>query len=1139
MTYRYFGYIVISFLLFFSVAHADVLVIRDDVVGGDCAQVGVWDATTKTCTTTADFSLPISLASSSITFDGAGKTLDVSSGNVVLISGVSNVTLKNLHITHGTVGVLVDTAPNITIDSVDVSLASDKGLYVVNDSHGLTMVHNSFHDNKTNVHININLFENNWAGLLIDTTNVVDGKPIYYFENIHDQVLTGLDIGQLYCVSCQNIVVATSTFSTLHNNSQIVLFNTASTTIQGSLFAVGSESTINIIGGHHINIIQNTINDTYQGISTYNSPYLFVNSNTMERNQNGSVYVNHNSDGAVITDNTFRSSPFTVIVNQSADALVVHNNFYDTRGGADIYFFGSANAQSSSPLPVGGNYYEVFDSPSEGCSDQDTNGVCDTEYIASVHDLFAWTTSFGWNTVHTSGNSNVLFIPGIEASRLYRTKRADEGVGDKRLWEPTSSQEVEELMLDDQGSIIPPLLPEYRVFTRDVIDEAYLSEAGPNIYKTFLSTLETLKTGGDIENYDTFAYDWRLALNDIISRGTVDNGNTYFDQPTIESLIEKKIRDLASTSKSGKVTIVAHSNGGLVTKALIKKLKDNNDPLVDKIDKIIFVAVPQVGTPATILALLHGMDQGIPSSAPFILPEHTARQFALNLPSAYNLIPSRGYFSSVDTPVVSFASSTVEWGNRFGTIDSVDTLHNFLVDTEKRSDPLSNNVRAPTYVHDQLLTSAEAVHDSLDTFNIPSTISVYQIAGWGVPTTLSGVVYDTARCFRISCGLFSKVITPEPEWTIDGDGTVVVPSALWMREGKRYWVDLKGYNDLLDRLQNKHFKSNHTNILEISPLLEFITQIIHNNTLDTLPQYISTTSPVAGADERRLIFELRGPVTINAFSSSGKQTGVSTTTRQIIQDIPDSYVIQMGDSTYLFTTTDSEQKIFITPITSGTDNSDIFNAHPTVPIEIRITSISGPQVTTSVLKDVPVSKDTTLSYTFSSAEGPSVIDVDTNTDGVIDSSIHIPQNGGVTFDFSTSTPPTTPVVTIENQTSVDQTEQVSAPSNGPIIQTSLTLSVQPITKDQSELLPIIVNTDNVQVTYVPPQKKEITITAPKNVVMIEKPQQISTSTNLNLAANIIGSEKGIQKLWTSITHSQFVVVSRILLSIFAILYGIR
>ena len=60
----------------------------------------------------------------------------------------------------------------------------------------------------------------------------------------------------------------------------------------------------------------------------------------------------------------------------------------------------------------------------------------------------------------------------------------------------------------------------------------------------------------------------------------------YPDGKTNSVLLKEKIDDLAKNSPTGKVDVIAHSLGGLVTKQYII---NNDNP---KIDKLIFVGVP-------------------------------------------------------------------------------------------------------------------------------------------------------------------------------------------------------------------------------------------------------------------------------------------------------------------------------------------------------------------------------------------------------------------------------------------------------------------------------------------------------------------------------------------------------------------
>ena len=92
--------------------------------------------------------------------------------------------------------------------------------------------------------------------------------------------------------------------------------------------------------------------------------------------------------------------------------------------------------------------------------------------------------------------------------------------------------------------------------------------------------------------------------------------------------LDEEVMRLASSSKTGKVTIIAHSYGGLVAKELMMLLEARG--LDHLVDRIILVAVPQLGTPQALLTLLHG--NAIFSK---IFSREVMREFAENLPSAY------------------------------------------------------------------------------------------------------------------------------------------------------------------------------------------------------------------------------------------------------------------------------------------------------------------------------------------------------------------------------------------------------------------------------------------------------------------------------------------------------------------------
>src|SRR5262249_21329794 len=149
-----------------------------------------------------------------------------------------------------------------------------------------------------------------------------------------------------------------------------------------------------------------------------------------------------------------------------------------------------------------------------------------------------------------------------------------------------------------------------------------------------------------IGQWKAFGYDWRKPIAEVVA-GPEQKATTT------ESLIDT-VMAMASTSKTGKVTLIAHSNGGLVTKYLVKTLADMGKS--DLIDKVISVAVPYLGTPLAIPSLLYGDGNSIAGG--LLLKQSVAQKLAANMPSAYSLLPSAEYFAQHLGPTIAYASGS-------------------------------------------------------------------------------------------------------------------------------------------------------------------------------------------------------------------------------------------------------------------------------------------------------------------------------------------------------------------------------------------------------------------------------------------------------------------------------------------------
>lgn len=550
--------------------------------------------------------------------------------------------------------------------------------------------------------------------------------------------------------------------------------------------------------------------------------------------------------------------------------------------------------------------------------------------------------------------SNVMFLPGIEGSRLYEDMPCVSGVCETKLWEPSGDTLALRLSHNADGTSANTDIYEKK---NGIIDNAYIPVKG-NIYKSFIEQMNGLVTAKTIKEWEAIPYDWRLSPEQILTSGAqIAPDKISYLVATSSPYIIQELKRLASSSKTGKVTIIAHSNGGLVTKALIEKLGPEATNLVDK---IIFVAVPQAGTPLAIGALLHGYGQGLPVALfPYALSDSAARTLSANMPMTYNLLPSAAYFTQVDTPVVTFTNESflAPFRSRYGdVIHSRERLHTFLVDPWRLASSTTEGLNYPSVGNEPLLNQAETLHTDLDAWTPPSGITLYEIAGWG-EKTLAGIDYYqgvTISCDQIMGVIYRCTRTPKidyhPRIVLDGDGTVVTPSALWTPGANRYWVDLGKYNN--QHTLSAPFGRQHGDILEVGELRTFLQNIITNNDAN-LPQYISTSTPMNPNQDTELHFTLHSPLTLNLYDDQGRHTGVSTTTGELEENIPGSRYMKFGEVQFISAPSSIHTQLIMNGFATGSFTLDAEETNGgTV---VASTTFAGiPSAATAVVKmDVP------------------------------------------------------------------------------------------------------------------------------------------------------------------------------------------
>ncbi len=573
--------------------------------------------------------------------------------------------------------------------------------------------------------------------------------------------------------------------------------------------------------------------------------------------------------------------------------------------------------------------------------------------------------------VTSSGLSNVLFLPGLEASRLYTQRGVTCDINcEDQLWESNKKTDVEDLYLNPDGTS-----KKSGIYTRDAITETNtpvpLGFAGQNIYKSFFETLDSLTDPllpERMARWESYAYDWRYSVDDIVEHGT-----RY--QRGQKSLIET-LENLIASSTTGKVTIIGHSNGGLLAKALMVKLQHMKDvgesALIDHIDTVILVASPQIGTAVAVPVLLHGYDQKIAGGV--LLDEEHARELGRNMPGAYGLLPSEEYINRMDISPVTFTGSglpgvvTTPYINAYGsTIDSYPEYKNFLLGQEGRVDPATTATKLPIKLSSSLLAQAETLHDRIDAWAPPANIRLIEIAGWGLDTVAS---FNYIPKYSQSCteiGIVNcYILDQKPVFTVDGDKTVVEPSALFMT-GQKYWVNFQDYNSL------SKVNREHKDILEVDSLNNLIKSVISKTGIvfDTV---LKNTKPID--TKNRLRISIHSPVSIGSYDSLGNFTGkVCLDTEDfcyVQEDIPNSSYLEFGEGKYINLPEENLQKAVLQGTGTGTFTY----------ISEKVTPEG--HTTTSTFTDIPVTTQTQGEVVFNTTTQLPELTLDVTGDGTID-----------------------------------------------------------------------------------------------------------------------------------------------------------
>ena len=652
---------------------------------------------------------------------------------------------------------------------------------------------------------------------------------------------------------------------------------------------------------------------------------------------------------------------------------------------------GTSSGNVSAVLPTAGEYFFVVHVPnalfqdpvtevcggvSEGC---DPNALLEAGTMERERDYFrtvAKLHTLPWNEVTgfvlymggtlftvsppSLGASNILFLPGVTGSRLYQNI----GGKENKVWEASLSftqSDIKALYMDGNGASVNDLYTK----SGEAVSHIDIPFVGVDVYKTFFEKLQSYKDNGSITDYRIFPYDWRVSP-DVTAESPVQ----YLDGP---HLLEDELASLASSSRTGKVTIIGHSNGGLVAKALLNKLEQEGKQGL--VDTLVLLDVPQLGTPDTLSATLHGDFGDLTGKGGIYLSKKNARSLTENMPDAYALLPSPHYFDVVSDPVVDVSNAPhlrALAGVASSSISTASELERYVTGGNGRAKPAVDDVEQPNTLSQPLLTAAKDLHRALDSWTPPIGVRVLQIAGWGIDTP-KGITYTEevkAKCvITFVCGA-KTVLTHKVNMTTDGDGTVVLPSEVAMASTSTYYLDLASDADASGNPRN------HANVTESKLFQDLLTQLVIDRNSTVLPAHVSTSTPTRGNTATRLRLRVLSPVTLDAYDSQGRHTGLVRTQNgevsYVEEQIPNSYYREYGEGKYLGLSANDVVQIKMNGTDTGTFTYEVTEVGTTTEMIVAY-------------KDIPVTASTTATMDIARSEITNApLSLDYNGDGVVD-----------------------------------------------------------------------------------------------------------------------------------------------------------
>jgi parallel beta-helix repeat protein len=314
-----------------------------------------------------------------------GGSIPAGAGEIIL-ANCSDVTIEKQNVSYGDIGIEIGFSDHINISNNTV-IKNQHGIYIYssrenkilnntvsdNDWIGIELdatTKNTLLENKL-IHDSITIDGNleNWNTHTIDTSNTVNGKPVYYWKNRTSGTIPA-GAGEVILVNCTHITVEEQNLSYAGAGVGIVYSNNI--TISNTKICDNDIIGIEVGSSENITIVNNNVSKNRYGILFEGSDWNTICNNTLFGGFDTDAFWLYNrgvvglemahSNHNIIKNNTISYNFYGIYMYNSNMNNIFHNNFINSINQA---YDGTGNNYWNASYPDGGNYWSDYNGTDE------------------------------------------------------------------------------------------------------------------------------------------------------------------------------------------------------------------------------------------------------------------------------------------------------------------------------------------------------------------------------------------------------------------------------------------------------------------------------------------------------------------------------------------------------------------------------------------------------------------------------------------------------------------------------------------------------------------------------------------------------------------------------------------------------